>query len=111
MTLHQQPLVAAPDPVLGREVLVVVPALNEARGIAACLRSLLTGDPRLAEVDLEAGGLPEHVVIPSTETRNGAEAPSVRCITPQLIKPRWAPDRPAWPPACRRCRPTRACAA
>ena len=52
MTLHQQPLVAAPDPVLGREVLVVVPALNEARGIAACLRSLLTGDPRLAEVDV-----------------------------------------------------------
>lgn len=40
-------------PVLtGREVLIVVPTLNEAGGIEACLRSLLHGDPRLAEADL-----------------------------------------------------------
>lgn len=36
----------------GREVLIVVPALNEARSIEACLRSLLQGDPRLAEADV-----------------------------------------------------------
>lgn len=39
-------------PVTGREVLVVVPALNEARGIESCLRSLLQGDPRLDEAEL-----------------------------------------------------------
>ncbi|MDP5307522.1 glycosyltransferase family 2 protein [Paracoccus spongiarum] len=44
-------LVATPV-VTGREVLLVVPALNEAAGIEACLRSLLAGDPRLAEVDV-----------------------------------------------------------
>ncbi len=38
--------------VAGREVLIVVPTLNEASGIEACLRSLLTGDPRLAQADL-----------------------------------------------------------
>jgi succinoglycan biosynthesis protein ExoA len=38
--------------VSGREVLIVVPALNEARGIEACLRSLLSGDSRLAEADV-----------------------------------------------------------
>ncbi|WCR10722.1 glycosyltransferase family 2 protein [Paracoccus stylophorae] len=36
----------------GAEVLIVVPALNEAATIEPCLRSLLTGDARLAEVDL-----------------------------------------------------------
>lgn len=36
----------------GHEVLIVVPALNEAAGIEACLQSLLHGDPRLTEADL-----------------------------------------------------------
>ncbi|RJL19329.1 glycosyltransferase family 2 protein [Paracoccus siganidrum] len=36
----------------GAEVLIVVPTLNEAAGIEACLRSLLAGDPRLAQADL-----------------------------------------------------------
>lgn len=39
-------------PVAGHEVLIVVPALNEAHGIEACLRSLLAGDSRLVEADL-----------------------------------------------------------
>lgn len=36
----------------GRQVLIVVPALNEAAGIEPCLRSLLSGDDRLAQVDV-----------------------------------------------------------
>lgn len=36
----------------GEEVLAVIPALNEADYIAACIRSLMTGDERLGAVDL-----------------------------------------------------------
>lgn len=35
----------------GRDVIVVIPALNEAPHIAACLRSLMKGDVRLGAVD------------------------------------------------------------
>ena len=51
MTMHQ-PAGGALIRVPGREVLIVVPTLNEARGIEACLRSLMRGDPRLADADL-----------------------------------------------------------
>lgn len=53
MTVRGPDISTAGAPVIsGREVLIVVPALNEAHGIEACLRSLLHGDPRLAEADL-----------------------------------------------------------
>jgi succinoglycan biosynthesis protein ExoA len=35
----------------GRDVLVAIPALNEAEHIEACIRSLMKGDPRLAEAE------------------------------------------------------------
>lgn len=47
-----QTLPVATTPLTGAEVLIVVPTLNEAQGIKACLHSLLTGDPRLALADL-----------------------------------------------------------
>lgn len=46
MNATGQPLLA------GEEVLIVVPALNEAEAIEPCLRSLLAGDPRLPRADL-----------------------------------------------------------
>lgn len=46
---HYRPDLAARTALTGREVLIVVPALNEAAAIEPCLRSLLTGDPRLAD--------------------------------------------------------------
>lgn len=36
----------------GDEVLIVVPALNEASAIEPCLRSLMAGDPRLMQADV-----------------------------------------------------------
>jgi len=44
--------VTAPLSDLPSQILVAIPALNEAAHIKACLRSLLTGDPSLAEVDM-----------------------------------------------------------
>src|ERR1700754_1577329 len=35
----------------GRDVLVAIPALNEAEHIEACVRSLMKGDPRLLEAE------------------------------------------------------------
>lgn len=49
---HYRPDIAAPDALTGREVLIVVPALNEAAAIEPCLRSLMTGDRRLAHASL-----------------------------------------------------------
>lgn len=52
-TLLAPEAVPAPKPALrGDEVLIVVPALNEEAAIAPCLRSLLSGDARLARADL-----------------------------------------------------------
>lgn len=51
MTRHDPDLTAGAT-LTGAEVLIVVPTLNEAHGIEACLRSLLTGDARLSRADL-----------------------------------------------------------
>lgn len=51
MTLYQ-PDIASGTRLTGHEVLIVVPTLNESRAIEPCLRSLLTGDPRLANADV-----------------------------------------------------------
>ncbi|AUH33177.1 glycosyltransferase family 2 protein [Paracoccus tegillarcae] len=51
MTVHQSDI-ASDSVVSGAEVLIVVPALNEARGIEACLRSLFAGDPRLTDCEV-----------------------------------------------------------
>ena len=39
-------------PVAGEAVIVVIPALNEADHIAACVRSLMTGDARLSAIEM-----------------------------------------------------------
>lgn len=43
---------APTSPVVGASVLVAVPTLNEENHIEACLRSLLTGDDRLADIKI-----------------------------------------------------------
>lgn len=51
MTVHHPDI--QPQRLLdGAEVLIVVPALNEAAAIEACLRSLMSGDPRLPDCDV-----------------------------------------------------------
>lgn len=46
---HYRPDFATGPALTGHEVLIVVPTLNEIAAIEPCLRSLLTGDPRLAD--------------------------------------------------------------
>ena len=52
--VNQQPSGVGEDirRVSGAEVLAVIPTLNEAAHIDACVRSLMTGDDRLASIDL-----------------------------------------------------------
>ncbi len=49
---HYRPDLSRATALTGHEVLIVVPALNEARAIDPCLRSLMAGDPRLAHATL-----------------------------------------------------------
>ncbi|HRM74432.1 MAG TPA: glycosyltransferase family 2 protein [Paracoccus sp. (in: a-proteobacteria)] len=79
MTLHQAEIGTA-GPVLGHEVLLVVPTLNEARGIEACLRSLLTGDPRLADADVIVADGGSHDATRQIVAALGAEFPRLRLI-------------------------------
>lgn len=51
MSRHESDI-APSRAVAGDEVLIVVPTLNEAKGIEACLHSLLGGDARLARASL-----------------------------------------------------------
>jgi hypothetical protein len=79
MTLHQAEIGTA-GPVSGHEVLLVVPTLNEARGIEACLRSLLTGDPRLADADVIVADGGSHDATRQIVAALGAEFPRLRLI-------------------------------
>lgn len=79
MTLHQ-PGIGAGLRVPGREVLIVVPALNEARGIEACLRSLMQGDARLADVDLIVADGGSRDATRQIVTALAAEFPRLRLI-------------------------------
>lgn len=49
---HLFPIAQSNSLLAGEEVLIAVPTLNEADNIEGCLRSLLMGDPRLADADL-----------------------------------------------------------
>ncbi len=49
---HPDRITEADTRLTGAEILIVVPALNEAKAIDACLRSLLTGDARLERADI-----------------------------------------------------------
>lgn len=66
--------------VAGREVLIVVPTLNEAQGIEACLRSLLHGDPRLAEADLVVADGGSSDSTPEIVTGLAASYPRLRLL-------------------------------
>ncbi len=62
--VNQSPASAGADlrPARAEEVLAVIPALNEARHIEACIRSLMAGDDRMAGIDLVVadGGSADH---------------------------------------------------
>ncbi|RCW79645.1 glycosyltransferase family 2 protein [Paracoccus lutimaris] len=79
MTLHL-PVIEAPASVSGHEVLIVVPALNEARGIEACLRSLLAGDARLAQAEVIVADGGSRDATRAIVAALGAEFPRLRLI-------------------------------
>ncbi|MDP3495521.1 MAG: glycosyltransferase family 2 protein [Hyphomonadaceae bacterium] len=66
--------------VSGADVLVVIPVLNEALHIEACIRSLMTGDPRLAEACFVVadGGSTDRTR--EIVTALGAEFPNLRLL-------------------------------
>ena len=80
MTMHQALIGQGAGPVQGHEVLIVVPALNEARGIEACLRSLLAGDPRLGDADLIVADGGSRDATRQIVAGLGAEFPRLRLI-------------------------------
>ena len=64
----------------GDEVLIVVPTLNEETAIEPCLRSLLTGDPRLRHVDIVVADGGSHDATRQIVTRLSQEFPNLRLI-------------------------------
>lgn len=85
---HFRPDLAAGTAVLtGHEVLIVVPALNEVEMIEPCLRSLLSGDPRLADADLVVADGGSRDGTQGRVTRLMAEFPNLRLIAnPQRLQ-------------------------
>lgn len=87
MTQHQPDITVIPAALTGHEVLIVVPALNEAAAIEPCLRSLLTGDRRLAltSVIVADGGSTDGTQ--DIVTRLQGEFPNLRLLdNPQRLQ-------------------------
>jgi succinoglycan biosynthesis protein ExoA len=74
------PLAPAMRGVSGAEVLVVIPVLNEAAHIAACIRSLMAGDDRLTQIDLVVADGGSTDATGAIVERLGAEFPNLRRI-------------------------------
>ncbi|SMO91236.1 glycosyltransferase family 2 protein [Paracoccus laeviglucosivorans] len=66
--------------VRGEEVLIVVPALNEAAAIEPCLRSLMAGDPRLMQADVVVADGGSRDATREIVARLSSEFPNLRLI-------------------------------
>ncbi len=64
----------------GEEVIAVIPTLNEAAHIEACVRSLLAGDDRLRAIDLVVADGGSHDGTQAIVRRLGAEFPNLRLL-------------------------------
>lgn len=71
---------ASSAPLTGAEVLIVVPALNEAKAIDACLRSLVAGDARLALADIVVADGGSSDGTQEIVTRLALKFPNIRLI-------------------------------
>ena len=78
--MNAMPQIQAANRLRGDEVLIVVPALNEAEAIEPCIRSLLAGDPRLARADLVVADGGSRDATRRIVLRLAQEFPNIRLI-------------------------------